>query len=70
MLRYAIAKAHLRHRAEQGQTLVEYGLILGLISLVGLVGIAALSGGALDLYGVVQTAATCMANIVAGGSCV
>jgi hypothetical protein len=50
--------------------LVEYGLLLALVSLVGFLGVGLLSGGALDLYGVAQTAASCMSNIVSGGSCI
>ncbi|MPZ50182.1 MAG: hypothetical protein GEU75_12945 [Dehalococcoidia bacterium] len=49
--------------------MVEYGLILALISLVGLIGLGLLAGGAQDLWDVVNTAGTCMGNIVNGGSC-
>ena len=54
---------------EHAQTIVEYGLIIGLVSLVGFVAVALLQGGALGLFGLAQTAANCMANMVAGGSC-
>jgi Flp pilus assembly pilin Flp len=54
---------------QSGQTLVEYGLILALISIAGLIGLGLFSGGLLDLYDLLQSAADCMANMVSGGSC-
>jgi Flp pilus assembly pilin Flp len=47
---------------ESGQTLVEYSLILTLISMVGLMGVIILAGGVDNLYDVVSKAADAMAN--------
>ena len=52
----------LRSVEESGQTLVEYSLILTLISMVGLIGVIALAGGVDNLYDVVNSAATAMAD--------
>jgi len=54
---------------ESGQSLVEYGLIVAMISLVGLVGLGLFGGGLTDLYDVLGLAANCMSNMVSGGSC-
>jgi Flp pilus assembly pilin Flp len=54
---------------QTGQSLVEYGLILALIALVGLIGLGLFGGGLLDLYAVMEVAADCMSNMVSGGSC-
>lgn len=51
-------------RDESGQTLVEYGLILALISLVGFVGVVSLQGGVQQLYGTVKQAADAMAAAI------
>ena len=49
-------------RDEDGQALVEYGLILGLIALVAIVGITSMSGGVDGLYDVVEAASEAMRN--------
>ena len=49
-------------RGQSGQTLVEYGLILALIALMGFVGVVSLQGGVMDLYDTVKQAADAMAN--------
>ena len=49
-------------RRESGQALVEYGLILALVTLVGAVGIISMSGGVDSLYATVKKAADCMAD--------
>jgi Flp pilus assembly pilin Flp len=54
---------------ECGQTLAEYGLILGLVALAGLLGVTIMVGGVNGLYNTVQSASDCMANMVNGGSC-
>ena len=56
-------------RREHGQTLVEYGLILGLVSLVGLGGLALFADETTTLFAVVETAANCMADVLSGGNC-
>jgi Flp pilus assembly pilin Flp len=58
-----------RISSQSGQTIVEYGLILALISIAGLIGLGLFSGGLLDLYDLLQSAADCMSNMVSGGSC-
>ena len=70
MLIRNIIKALLSHRDEEAQTLAEYGLILALISLAGMVGFGLFVGGASQLWDVVNSAGTCMSNIVAGDTCV
>ena len=49
---YLIARLNLAHRAEQGQTTVEYGLVLLLIALV-VVGL--LATGATDVVNTIVT---------------
>ena len=69
MLNWNIIKTLLLQRDEEAQTLVEYGLILALISLMGLIGLGIFAGGATQLWDVVNSAATCMNKIVSGESC-
>ena len=52
------------HR-EDGQALVEYGLILALVALTALAGLAAMSGGVDGLYNVIRGAADAMADAIA-----
>ena len=49
-------------REEEGQTLVEYSLIISLIALVALGGMLALGSGVEGLYGVLETAAEAMSG--------
>ena len=52
---------------EAGQTLVEYGLILALITLIGLGGVVIMVGGINGLYGIVAQAYDAMCAAV--GDC-
>ena len=47
---------------EDGQALVEYGLILALVALVALVGVAAMGTNVGGMYDVVKGIATAMAD--------
>jgi Flp pilus assembly pilin Flp len=49
-------------RDENGQTLVEYGLILALVAIIGFVGVLTMSGGVSTLYEMVKAAGTAMQN--------
>jgi Flp pilus assembly pilin Flp len=49
-------------RKEEGQTLVEYSLIISLIAIVALSGMMAMGGGVEGLYGVLETAADAMSG--------
>jgi Flp pilus assembly pilin Flp len=49
-------------RAEDGQTLIEYGLILALISLVAIAGLTAFSLSVENLYDTVMEASDAMIN--------
>ena len=53
---------HLFTNHEEGQTLVEYGLILSLIALTAIGGMAAMGGEVEGLYGVLETVAETMAG--------
>ena len=52
----------LINHKEEGQTLVEYGLILSLIALTAIGGMAAMGGEVEGLYGVLETVAETMAG--------
>jgi Flp pilus assembly pilin Flp len=45
----------LTGRFEEAQVMVEYGLIISLITMVGFIGVMALGGGVDSLYQVVKT---------------
>ncbi len=49
---------------EEGQTLVEYGLILSLIAITAIAGMTLMGGEVEGLYGVLET----VAETLAGGS--
>ena len=49
-------------RREEGQTLVEYGLILSLIAITAIGGMAVMGGEVEGLYGVLETVAETMAG--------
>jgi pilus assembly protein Flp/PilA len=51
-------------RKEEGQTLVEYGLILSLIAITAIAGMTLMGGEVEGLYGVLET----VAETLAGGS--
>jgi Flp pilus assembly pilin Flp len=53
-------------RRESGQALVEYGLILGLVSLVAVVGLTTMAGGVGGLFNTIETLASSMAAALAG----
>ena len=53
---------HLFTNLEEGQTLVEYGLILSLIALTALGGMAVMGGEVEGLYGVLETVAETLAG--------
>jgi Flp pilus assembly pilin Flp len=46
----------LKLASEEGQTLVEYSLILALVSVTAVVALEALSGGIIGIFGAVQAA--------------
>ena len=54
-------------RGDAGQTLVEYGLLLALLSLVGLGGVMIMVGGVNELYGIVAQAYEAMCTAVGEG---
>jgi Flp pilus assembly pilin Flp len=58
----------LRAKFEQeaGQAVVEYGLVLALVSLAAIVGLTAMAGGVGGLYDTIETLASAMADAVAG----
>jgi pilus assembly protein Flp/PilA len=45
MIRYAAMQLHMALRGERGQTMAEYAVILGVISVIVIGAIVALSGG-------------------------
>ncbi len=47
---------------ENGATMIEYGLIVGLVSIVTVAALSALADGMADLFGVVSTELTSVAN--------
>ena len=53
-------KGRMMRRKDQGQTLVEYSLILALIAIVGLLGVAAMQGSVDTLYDIVNRAGDAM----------
>ena len=44
-------------RTQHGQAMVEYGLILGLVTVVGFLGVMVLQGGVQSLYHVLKALA-------------
>jgi Flp pilus assembly pilin Flp len=52
----AVIRAHVD--LEDGQTLVEYGLILALVSLVAIAGLTVMGGDVVGLYAVLERLAT------------
>ena len=55
---------HLIARDEEGQTLVEYGLILSLIAITAIGGMTLMGGEVEGLYGVMQA----VADTLGGGT--
>jgi len=51
---------------EDGQALVEYGLILSLVALVAIIGVTAMGSDVDGMYEVIRGAATAMADAVNG----
>jgi Flp pilus assembly pilin Flp len=54
-------------RDEEGQALVEYGLILSLITLACMVALVAVAGSVGSLYDVALTIVDAIADAIAGG---
>jgi Flp pilus assembly pilin Flp len=52
--------------SERGQVLVEYGLIIALVALIGFAGVMITGGGMKAIYSVIQSAAGCLSG---PGSC-
>lgn len=50
--------------AEDGQTLVEYGLILALVSIVAIAGLSVMGGDVVGLYSVLERLATTLTGTV------
>jgi Flp pilus assembly pilin Flp len=48
----------LRNRKQEGQAMVEYGLILGLVSVVGIAALTAINTPLGDMWTTVQNAVT------------
>lgn len=53
-------------RDEDGQALVEYGLILALVALAALTGLATMSGGIDGMYTTIREIGTAMADKLGG----
>jgi Flp pilus assembly pilin Flp len=51
---------------EEGQALVEYGLILALVALVAVVGVAAMGSDVGGMYEIVKGIATAMSDAISG----
>ena len=51
-----------RFQREEGQALVEYGLILALVALAAITGVATMSGGIDGMYTTIRGIATAMAD--------
>jgi Flp pilus assembly pilin Flp len=47
---------------ERGQVLVEYGLIIALVALIGFAGVMITGGGMQAIYSVIQDAAGCLSG--------
>ena len=62
-----IAFWRAQNQQEAGQAVVEYGLVLALISLAAIIGLTAMAGGIGGLYDTIETIASAMANALAGG---
>jgi Flp pilus assembly pilin Flp len=48
--------------SERGQVLVEYGLIIALVALIGFAGVMITGGGMKAIYSVIQSAAGCLSG--------
>jgi Flp pilus assembly pilin Flp len=57
-------------QGEKGQTLVEYGLLLAMIALVGLAGVMVMVGGVNELFQVAKGAYDAMCVAVGDGGCI
>jgi Flp pilus assembly pilin Flp len=57
-------RAQINHEA--GQAVVEYGLILGLVSLAAIIGLTAMAGGVGGLYDTMVRLTEAMADALAG----
>jgi len=53
--RVSAGLASLLRKQERGQTMVEYGLIIGLITMVGFVGVMLLGDGIVVLYELIES---------------
>jgi Flp pilus assembly pilin Flp len=54
--RINLALIRLQNRREDGQAMVEYGLILGLVSVVGITALTAINGNLDTVFTAVKTA--------------
>jgi Flp pilus assembly pilin Flp len=52
-------------KREAGQAIVEYGLVLGLVSIAAMVGLTAMGGGVGGLYDTMQTIVNAMVDAMA-----
>jgi Flp pilus assembly pilin Flp len=57
-----ITAKRLLSRHDQGQTLVEYGLIIGILAIAGFVMILAMGGGLDTLYAAIVAGVECAAT--------
>lgn len=55
-----------QNKRDDGQALVEYGLILALVALAALTGLTAMSGGVDGMYETIRGVADAMAGALAG----
>lgn len=53
-------------RRENGQAIVEYGLVIALIAVAAMVGLTAMGGDIDGLYGTFETLTSAMANALGG----
>ena len=63
MIMYLVSRIEAR---EEGQALVEYGLILAMIALAALVTLSVMGGGVDGLYGAIRIVAQTMADRLGG----